>query len=88
VTGVIRRMDQLGRVVVPAELRRALGIRQGDLIETRLENGRVVMIKVEPECAVCGAAVNLIDVHGKHVCDECVRQLVEQMDERTATALR
>ena len=87
VTGVIRRIDQLGRVVVPAELRRALGLRQGDLIETRIENGRVVMIKVRPECAVCGSAANLIDMHAKHVCDDCVRGLVEKTQARVANLI-
>ena len=87
VPGVVRRIDQLGRVVVPAELRRALGIRQGDLVETRLENGRVVMVKVEPECAVCGGAVNLIDMHEKHVCDDCIRLLVAKTEVRAATPI-
>jgi transcriptional pleiotropic regulator of transition state genes len=75
--GVVRRLDQLGRVVVPAELRRALGIRHGDLIETRLENGRVVIRKFEPDCAFCGGAVNLVELRDKHVCNDCVRALFE-----------
>ena len=75
--GVVRRMDQLGRVVVPAEARRALGIRQGDLIETRLESGRVVIVKYEPVCAFCGGDENLVELHDKRVCNDCVRALVE-----------
>jgi transcriptional pleiotropic regulator of transition state genes len=78
VSGAIRRIDALGRVVVPVELRRALGIRQGDLIETRLENGRVVIVKVDPDCAFCGGVSDLIDMHDKHVCSECVRGLVDK----------
>jgi AbrB family transcriptional regulator, transcriptional pleiotropic regulator of transition state genes len=83
---VIRRIDQLGRVVVPVELRRALGLRQGDLVETRLENGRVVMVKVEPECAVCGGSDDLIDMHEKHVCDGCIRLLIAKTEVRVPTA--
>ena len=60
--GTARRIDQLGRVVVPAELRRMLGIRQGDL-------------KLEPECAFCARVDNLIEMHEKHVCKDCVREL-------------
>jgi AbrB family transcriptional regulator, transcriptional pleiotropic regulator of transition state genes len=77
-TGAIRRVDALGRVVLPIEIRRTLGIRQGDLIQTRLENGRVVIVKVEPDCAVCGGLADLFDMHEKHVCGDCVRGLVEK----------
>jgi transcriptional pleiotropic regulator of transition state genes len=80
VTGVVRRIDQLGRVVVPAELRRTLGLRQGDLVATRLENGNVVMTKVEPECAICGGAADLVDMLDKHICGDCVRGLVEKSE--------
>ena len=76
--GVVRRIDQLGRVVAPAEARRALGIRHGDLIETRLESGRVVIVKYEPACALCGGDENLIELHDKCVCNDCVSALVEK----------
>jgi transcriptional pleiotropic regulator of transition state genes len=76
--GVVRRMDQLGRVVVPAEARRALGIQHGDLIETRLEAGRVVIVKYEPVCAFCGGDENLIELHDKCACNDCVGTLVEK----------
>jgi transcriptional pleiotropic regulator of transition state genes len=84
--GVVRRIDQLGRVVVPVELRRALGLRQGDLVEARLEHGHMVMVKVEPECAVCGGADKLIDMHDKHVCDDCIRLLIAKTEVRVPTA--
>ncbi|HEY5173161.1 MAG TPA: AbrB/MazE/SpoVT family DNA-binding domain-containing protein [Acidimicrobiia bacterium] len=76
--GVVRRLDQLGRVVVPAELRKALGIRHGDLIETRMENGRVVIRKFEPDCTFCGGAADLVELREKHVCNDCVRALFEE----------
>ncbi len=73
--GTARRIDQLGRVVVPAELRRMLGIRQGDLLDIRVEEGHLVILKIEPECAICGTVDNLVDVHDKHVCKDCVREM-------------
>ena len=73
--GTARRIDQLGRVVVPAELRRMLGIRQGDLLDIRVEDGRLVLLKLEPECAFCARVDNLIEMHEKHVCKDCVREL-------------
>jgi len=73
--GTARRIDQLGRVVVPAELRRMLGIRQGDLLDIRMEEGHLVLLKIEPECAICGGGDELVEMHEKHVCKECVRQI-------------
>ena len=64
-----------GRVVVPAELRRILGIRQGDLLDIRVEDGRLVLMKIDPECAICGRVDNLIELREKHVCKDCVREI-------------
>jgi transcriptional pleiotropic regulator of transition state genes len=68
-------MDQLGRVVVPAEYRRTMGIREGDLLEVTAEDGRLILRKVEPECALCGRADHLIDRHAKHLCRDCVSEI-------------
>jgi transcriptional pleiotropic regulator of transition state genes len=73
--GTARRIDQLGRVVVPAELRRILGIRQGDLLDIRVEEGRIVLLKIAPECAICSRADNLVEMHEKHVCKDCVHEI-------------
>jgi transcriptional pleiotropic regulator of transition state genes len=73
--GTARRIDQLGRVVVPAELRKLMGIRQGDLLDIRFEEGRLVLLKIEPECAICGGLHDLQPFHEKHICSSCVREL-------------
>jgi transcriptional pleiotropic regulator of transition state genes len=73
--GTARRIDQLGRVVVPAELRRMLGIRQGDLLDIRVEDGHLILLKIDPECAICGRVDNLVELHEKHVCKDCVREI-------------
>jgi transcriptional pleiotropic regulator of transition state genes len=83
---VVRKIDSLGRVVIPAEQRRALGISEGDLIETRLEFGRVVILKVEPECALCGSVSDLSEMLDKHVCNNCVRSLVDRSGARSTTS--
>jgi len=57
------------------ELRRTLGIREGDLLEVTAEDGRLILRKVAPDCALCGRPDNLIDLHEKHVCRECVREI-------------
>ena len=73
--GTARQIDQLGRVVVPAELRRILSMRQGDLLDIRAEDGRLILQKIEPECAICTRTDDLVELHEKHVCRDCVREL-------------
>jgi transcriptional pleiotropic regulator of transition state genes len=73
--GMTRRIDALGRIVVPAELRRILEIREGDLLEIRVEDGHVVLAKVEKLCVFCGSSQALQPLHEKLVCGECVDRL-------------
>ena len=70
--GTARRIDQLGRVVVPAELRKLLGIHTGDLLDFRIIEGQLALLKVDPECALCGCATRLVEVNTKHVCIDCL----------------
>jgi len=73
--GAARRIDQLGRVVVPVELRRLLGLEVGDLLDIRIEAGRLVLDKLVPACVLCGNDGGLRERHGRHVCIECVEAL-------------
>jgi transcriptional pleiotropic regulator of transition state genes len=90
--GMTRRIDALGRIVVPAELRRILEIRVGDLLDIRVEGGRVVLAKVEKACVFCGSPDSLRAYHEKRVCDSCVESLTGRygapngLDEGIATA--
>jgi AbrB family transcriptional regulator, transcriptional pleiotropic regulator of transition state genes len=77
--GTARRIDQLGRVVIPAELRKVYGVRTGDLLDIRVEEGRLVLSKIEPECAICGGADNLRQLHDKQICKDCVNELHNSM---------
>ncbi len=52
-----------------------LGIRQGDLLDIRAEGGHLVLLKIDPECAICGRVDNLVEMHEKHVCKDCVREI-------------
>jgi AbrB family transcriptional regulator, transcriptional pleiotropic regulator of transition state genes len=70
--GTARRIDALGRVVVPAELRRLLGIKEGDLLDIHVEQGQLVLQRLDPACAICGGRDGLRPVRGKHVCVACV----------------
>jgi transcriptional pleiotropic regulator of transition state genes len=70
-----RRIDQLGRLVVPAEYRKRMGLEAGDMLDMRVEHGELVISKVMPECAVCGRRDELTAVHDKHICTECTRAI-------------
>ena len=73
--GLPRRIDHLGRIVIPAELRRLLGINEGDYIQFSAEDGRVVIEKLEERCTFCGAAAGLTQFRSKLVCAGCRTEL-------------
>ena len=74
-TGIIRKVDDLGRIVLPIELRRTLDIAERDELEIFMENGRVVLQKYEPACIFCGSSRNLVNYCRKNVCGDCVKKL-------------
>ena len=76
-TGIIRKVDDLGRIVLPIELRRVLDISERDELEIYMENDRIILQKFEPACLFCGSSRNLIMYRDKNVCQECVRKLAE-----------
>lgn len=76
-TGIIRKVDDLGRIVLPIELRRTLDIAERDELEIFMENDRIILQKYEPACIFCGSARNLASYARKNICGECVRKLRE-----------
>ena len=76
-TGIIRKVDELGRVVLPVEIRRRLDIAERDEVEFYLEDDRVVLKKYEPSCVFCASSCNLVNYHGRNICMECIHQLNE-----------
>jgi AbrB family transcriptional regulator, transcriptional pleiotropic regulator of transition state genes len=76
-TGIVRKVDELGRVVIPIELRRTLSIEEKDALEIYVDQDRIVLRKYEPSCACvfCGNADNVTKYKGKNVCSECATAL-------------
>jgi transcriptional pleiotropic regulator of transition state genes len=68
-TGIVRKVDELGRVVIPIELRRTLGIGEKDALEIYVDGERIMLKKYEPACIFCG---KLITTSRKIVCHECI----------------
>lgn len=76
-TGIIRKVDELGRIVLPIELRRTLDIAERDELEIYMEQDRIVLQKFEPACIFCGSAKGLVTHKNKNVCQDCVQSLSE-----------
>jgi AbrB family transcriptional regulator, transcriptional pleiotropic regulator of transition state genes len=74
-SGIARKVDELGRVVLPVELRRALGIAAGDGVDFTLDGGAIVVRKVETVCTFCGADEELRAFRERQVCSSCTSEL-------------
>ena len=74
-TGIVRRMDDLGRVVIPIELRRTLDIAEKDPLEIYVDGNTIILKKYEPACIFCGDAKNIISYKGRNICSACVKAM-------------
>ena len=76
-TGIVRKVDELGRVVIPIELRRTLGIGEKDALEIYVDGERIMLKKYEPACIFSGNADNLVYFRGKMISKEVLAELAE-----------
>lgn len=74
-TGIVRKIDELGRVVIPIELRRVLGIEEKDSLEIFTEEESIILKKYEPSCFLCGEYRNTTSFKGKKICRSCIDSL-------------
>ncbi len=74
-TGIVRRIDSVGRFVLPIELRRTLQIEESDSLEIFVEDNTIVLKKYQPACIFCGNARDITLYKGKNICAECIRTL-------------
>ncbi len=74
-TGIVRKVDELGRVVIPIELRRTLNIAEKDALEIYVDGEHIILKKYEPACIFCGNARDVINYKGKNICPECAKEL-------------
>lgn len=76
-TGIIRRVDELGRVVLPIELRRTLDIEEKDPLEISVEEDRIILRKYQPTCIFCRGEENLLEYKNKRICAACQQKIIE-----------
>lgn len=74
-TGIVRKVDELGRVVLPIELRRTLDIAERDALEIFIEGANIILKKYEPACIFCGDAKDVNNYKGKNICTVCMKEL-------------
>jgi transcriptional pleiotropic regulator of transition state genes len=74
-TGIVRKVDELGRVVIPIELRRTLGIEIKDALEIYVEGEHIIFKKYQPACLFCDSAANVHNYKGKLICNDCLEEL-------------
>ena len=74
-TGVVRKLDDLGRLVLPIELRRTLDIKEKDAVEIFVEGDLVILKKYQPDCIFCGETKGVINFKGKNICHKCLSEI-------------
>lgn len=76
-TGIVRKVDELGRIVLPIELRRTLDIEERDSLEIYVDGPTIVLKKYQPSCVFCGNAENVVAFKGKMICRDCLGSMAQ-----------
>lgn len=76
-TGIVRKVDRLGRIVLPKELRDTMKISHEDPLEIYVKDECIILKKYEPACLFCGNATDVITFMDKKICRECAEKLKE-----------
>ena len=76
-TGIIRKADKLGRIVIPMETRKLLDIKETDYLEIFTDDDKIVLQKYQPACAFCNKTDDIVYFNGKRICYDCIEKLKE-----------
>ena len=74
-TGIVRKVDELGRIVLPVEMRRTLDIAEKDALEIYVEGDTIILRKYQAACVFCDSVRNVISFKGRNVCADCISKL-------------
>ena len=74
-TGIVRKVDELGRIVLPIEMRRTLDIAERDALEIYVDGSSVILKKYKPSCIFCDATKDITIFKGKNICPKCMKEL-------------
>ncbi|MCI8408440.1 MAG: AbrB/MazE/SpoVT family DNA-binding domain-containing protein [Lachnospiraceae bacterium] len=76
-TGIVRKLDELGRITLPIELRRTLDVTEKDALEIYVEENQIILTKYEPTCIFSGETEELIEYQGKKISKKSIRELAK-----------
>ena len=74
-TGIVRKVDELGRIVLPIELRRTMSIEEKDSLEIYVDGANIILHKYQPSCVFCGGTDGLVEYESKNICRECKEKI-------------
>ena len=74
-TGIVRKVDELGRIVLPIEMRRTLDIAEKDALEIYVEGESIILRKYQPACIFCDNMKNVVSFQGKNICSDCLEKI-------------
>lgn len=74
-TGIVRHVDELGRIVIPKEMRKKMDIDNTDPVEIFVEGDKIILTKYCPACCFCGGEENVVEFKGKKICGACLTEL-------------
>ncbi|NLI60285.1 MAG: AbrB/MazE/SpoVT family DNA-binding domain-containing protein [Clostridiales bacterium] len=77
-TGIVRKVDELGRIVIPIELRRTLNVAEKDALEIYVDGDQIILKKYEPACIFCDDARDITVYKGKNICKNCFGELANR----------
>ena len=77
-TGVVRKVDELGRIVLPIEIRKVLEIDVKDALEIFTDDDKIILRKYTPACIFCGNADDVVYFNNKRICTKCLQKIKEQ----------
>ncbi len=80
-TGITRKVDELGRIVLPVELRRTMDISVRDPLEIYVDGDKIILKKYNPACIFCGNADNTVFFKDKLICKSCINKLASSEEQ-------
>lgn len=75
-TGMVKQIDEMGRIVIPREIKRSMGIQDRDHLEIFVEDNKIILKKYQPGCIFCGNTEQIVTFKGKLVCLDCKKEML------------
>jgi transcriptional pleiotropic regulator of transition state genes len=73
--GVVRKVDQLGRIVLPKSLRKRYLMNEGDPVEIFVQGDHIILERYRPKCVFCGSIADVHEFKERYLCGVCVKEM-------------